>query len=140
MKIFIDTNLWVRFFLQDVQAHYEITRNLLAKVETGELRAYTSTIVLLELQYVLQKLYKLSREGLIEAFGVIKRLRKLTIIEKTNFDLALKFYKQYRIKFSDCLIASQLGEGMVLVSFDEELAKIKDITIRKPQEMLTRES
>lgn len=140
MKIFIDTNLWVRFFLQDVQAQYEITKNLLAKVEIGELRAYTSAIVLLELQYVLQKFYKLSYEGLIEAFGVIKRLRKLTIIEKTNFDLALKYYKQYHIKFSDCLIASQLKEDMVLVSFDEELAKIKETTVKKPQEVLIKES
>lgn len=135
MKIFIDTNLWARFFLQDIQAQYAITKDLLAKVEEGELHAYTSTIVLLELQYVLQKLYKLSPEGLVEAFEVIKKLRGLTIIEKTDFDLALKFYKQYRIKFSDCLIASQIKKEVILVSFDEELSKIKEITVKKPQEI-----
>ena len=135
MKIFIDTNLWVRFFIQDVQAQYEVTKSLLSKVEAGELKVYTSTIVLLELQYVLQKLYKLSLEGLIEVFEVIKRLRGITIIDKTDFDLALKFYKQYRIKFTDCLIASQLGEDMMLVSFDEELSKIKEIIVKKPQEI-----
>lgn len=136
MKIFIDTNLWVRFFIQDVQAQYEITKSLLSKVEVGELKVYTSTIVLLELQYVLQKLYKLSLEGLIEVFEVIKRLRGITIIDKTDFDLALKFYKQYRIKFTDCLIASQLPEDTILVSFDEELSKIKEVVVKKPQEVL----
>lgn len=136
MKIFIDTNLWVRFFIQDIQDQYEATRDLLSWVEEGKLKAYTSTIVLLELQYVLQKLYKLSYEGVIEVFEVIQKLRRITIIEKTNFDLALKFYKQYRIKLPDCLIASQLPKDTILISFDEELAKIKEIAVKKPQEVL----
>lgn len=136
MKIFLDTNLWVRFFIQDIQDQYETTKNLLAQVEAGNLKPYTSTIVLLELQYVLQKLYKLSYEGIIEVFEVIQKLRRITIIEKTDFDLALKFYKQYRIKFTDCLIASQLPKDTVLVSFDEELSKIKEVVVKKPQEVL----
>ena len=136
MKIFIDTNLWVRFFIQDVQAQYEISKNLLAKVEVGEFKVYTSTIVLLELQFVLQKLYKLTFEGLNEVFEVIKNLRGITIIDKTDFDLAWKFYKKYKIKFSDCLIASQLPKKTILVSFDEELSKIKEIEVKNPLTLL----
>lgn len=135
MKIFIDTNLWVRFFIQDIQNQYEATKSLLARVEIGELKAYTSTIVLLELQFVLQRLYKLSFEGVIEIFEAIRKVREIVIIEKTNFDLALTFYRKYRIKLPDCLIASQLPKNVVLVSFDEELPKIKEITVKKPQEI-----
>lgn len=136
MKIFIDTNLWVRFFIQDIQDQYEATSRVLAKAEVGEVKVYTSTIVLLELQFILQKLYKLSFEGMVEIFDVILKVRGITIIEQTNFDLALKFYRQYRIKFPDCLITSQLPKGTVLISFDEELSKIKEITVKKPHDIL----
>lgn len=135
MKIFLDTNLWARFFIQDIQDQYETTKDLLALVEEGRLKVYTSTVVLLELQYVLQKLYKLSFKEMIKVFEAIKRIRRITIIERTNFDLALQFYKQYQIKFPDCLIASQLPKNTVLVSFDEELSKIKEIIVKKPQEI-----
>lgn len=135
MKIFIDTNLWVRFFIQDVADQYEMTKSLLARVEAGEVKAYTSTIVLLELQFVLQKLYKLSFEGVLEVFEIIQKVREMTIIEKTNFALALKYYRQYRIKFPDCLIASQLPKEIILISFDEELSRIKEIMVKKPQDI-----
>lgn len=140
MKIFIDTNIWVRFFIQDVPDQYEITKNLLSRVEAGELRAYTSAIVLLELQFVLQKIYKLSLAGVLEVFEVIKKVREMTIIEKTNFGLALEFYRKYKIKFPDCLISSQIPQNTILVSFDEELSKIKEITVKKPQEILVNKS
>ncbi|MBI2017928.1 PIN domain-containing protein [Candidatus Daviesbacteria bacterium] len=136
MKIFIDTNIWVRFFIQDVPDQYEITKNLLSRVEAGELRAYTSAIVLLELQFVLQKIYKLSLAGVLEVFEVIKKVREMTIIEKTNFGLALEFYRKYKIKFPDCLISSQIPKDTILVSFDEELSKIKEITVKNPQEIV----
>jgi len=136
MKIFIDTNLWVRFFIQDIVDQYEMTKSLLARVEAGEVKAYTSTIVLLELQFVLQKLYKLSFEGVLEVFEIIQKVREMTIIDKTNFRSALKFYKKYKIKLPDCLIASQLPKDTILVSFDEELSKIKEITVKKPQEVV----
>lgn len=136
MKIFIDTNLWVRFFIQDIPDQYEATKSLLERVEQGELKIYTSTIILLELQYVLQKLYKLSLAGMIEVFEIILKVRGITVVDKTNIKQALQFYKKYKIKFTDCLIASQLPKEAVLVSFDEELVKIKEIMVKKPQEIM----
>ncbi len=135
-KVFIDTNLWVRLFIKDNQEQFEKTKMLLAAVEEGSIRAYTSTIVFLELQFVLQKLYKLSHEGVIEIFEIIRKVRNITVIEKTNLDLAIKLFKLYKIKFPDCLIASQLSEDTVLISFDEQLSKIKEIEVRSPEEIV----
>lgn len=136
-KFFIDTNPWVRFFIEDNQEQFDQTKVLLAQIEEGNFRAYTSTIVLLELQFVLQKLYHLSFEKTIEIFEIICKIRNITIIEKTNLDLAIKFLKLYKIKFPDCLIASQLPKNTVLVSFDEELSKIREITVKNPKQVLS---
>lgn len=136
-KFFIDTNLWVRFFIEYNQEQFDQTKSLLAQVEKGNFRVYTSTIVLLELQFVLQKLYHLSFEKTIEIFEIICKIRNITIIEKTNLDLAIKFLKLYKIKFPDCLVASQLPKDTILVSFDEELSKIKEITVKNPKQVLS---
>ncbi|MBI2600573.1 PIN domain-containing protein [Candidatus Daviesbacteria bacterium] len=135
-KVFIDTNLWVRFFICDIKDQFEVTKKLLENIEEGSFKAYTSTIVLLELQFVLQRLYHLSFEGILDVFDIVRKTRNITIIEKTNFDLALKFYQQHKIKFPDCLIASQLPKDATLISFDEELGKISEVITKKPQDLL----
>ncbi len=136
-KIFLDTNIWVRFFVEDNQEQFDQTKILLTQVGEGNLRVYTSTVVLLELQFVLQKLYHLSFEKTVEVFEIIRNVRNITVIEKTNLNLAIKFLKLYKIKFPDCLIASQLPKNTVLVSFDEELSKIKEITVKTPGQVFS---
>lgn len=135
-KIFIDTNIWVRFFIKDDKEQFELTKMLLTKIEEGNFRPYTSTIVFLELQFVLLRIYNLSFEGVIEIFEIIRGMRNITVIEKTNLDVTIKFLKQYKLRFPDCLIASQLPKDTVLVSFDEELPKIKEIEVKNPQQLL----
>lgn len=140
MRIFLDTNFWVRLFLEDNQEQLTICKQLISQIENGEFQAYISSVVLLEISYVLKSVYKLPFSKIIEIMDSIFTLRGITIIDKTDARTALKFYKKYKIKFTDCLIASQIGKGMTLVSFDEEFSKIKEITVQKPQEVLTGES
>lgn len=136
-KIFLDTNLWIRFFIEDDQTQFAQTKQLLNLVEEGKIRAYISTIVFLEIQFVLQKLYHLPFEKIIGIFDIILKVRNITVVEKTNLALAIKFFKLYKIKFPDCLIASQLPKNAILASFDEELSKISEITVKNPKQILT---
>lgn len=136
MKIFLDTNFWIRLFLEGNQEQLTICKQLISQIESGGFQPYTSGIVFLEISYVLKSVYKIPFSKIIEILSTILTLRGITVIDKTNTKKAFKFYRKYKIKFTDCLIASQLGKGMVLVSFDEELSKIKEITVKKPQEFL----
>ncbi len=136
MKVFLDTNIWVRFFTKDVKEQFEAVKKLFGQIDEGSLRPYTSTIVLLELQFILQKLYSLSFDDMIEVFSVVRETRNITIIEKTSFNLAYEFYLKYKIKFPDCLIASQLPENITLVTFDEEFKKVKEIVSKTPAQVI----
>lgn len=136
MKIFLDTNFWIRLYLEDNQEQLAVCKDLISQIESGEFQTYTSSIVFLEISYVLKGVYNLPFSKIIEILDSIFTLRGITLIDKTDTKKALKFYKKYKIKFTDCLIASQLGKDVVLVSFDEELAKIKEIVVKKPQEVL----
>lgn len=135
MKIFLDTNFLLRVFLQDNQLQFESCKNLISQIEEGKFSVYTSSIVFLEISYVLKSVYKLPYQAIIDILDSVLEIRGIIIIEKTNTKLAFEFYKKYKMKFTDCLIASQLPKGIILVSFDEELSKIKEIVVKKPNQI-----
>ena len=135
MKVFLDTNFLLRLFLKDNQEQFEACYNLISQIEEGEFSVYTSSIVILEVNYVLKSVYKLPFKEIIDILDSILEIRGITVIEKTNTKLALEFYKKYKIKLTDCLIASQLPKNTILISFDEELSRIKEIEVRKPQQI-----
>ena len=135
LKIFLDTNVWLRYFVKNDRDQYEAAFNLVSMAEGGLIRVYTSSVVLMEINHVARRIYQIPKDQVIIWFKAIQKIRNITIVEKTDFVLALSFYQKYNIKLADCIIASQLPKSTVLVSFDEELSKIKDISVKKPQEI-----
>lgn len=135
-KVFFDTNLWLRFFLKDNEKQYKIVKKILSLSEEGKFYSYTSSLVFLEINYVLKSFYKLSDYKILKYLTAIKKMRNITILEKTNLDKALIYFKKYKIKLSDCLLASQLKKEIVLLSFDKELTKIKEIVTKFPENFL----
>lgn len=136
-KLFLDTNIWLRYFIKSDLDQYEAALNLISLAERGELQVYTSSVVFMEINYVAKRIYQIPKDQIVIWFKAILKIRNIMLIEKTNFDLALTFYQKYNIKLADCVIASQLPKKVTLVSFDEELSKIKEIAVKKPQQVLT---
>lgn len=124
MKIFLDTNVLLRFFLGDVEEQFKETEALLGEIEAGRHRVYTSSIVLLEIAYVASKLYKMPHKDVVDVLEAVRQIRGLTVIERTDSERAIKLWKKHKIKLADCLIASQVPTDMVVVSYDKELAKL----------------
>lgn len=136
MKLFLDTNVLLRVFLEDNQQQLTTCKQLIAQIEEGKFSVYTSGIIFLEMSYVLKSVYQIPYQEIIQILSSVFEIRGITIIEKTNTKLALEMYKKYKIKFTDCLIASQLPKDTILVSFDEELSKLREITVKNPQQIL----
>lgn len=135
-KIFLDSNIWIRYFLHD-NSQFEEVEKLIVAIEEGKFSPYTSAIVLLEICFVLQSYYKYPKSNLEPYLEAVLKLRSLTTIEKTNTDKALSYFHEHNIKFSDCLIASQIPKDMILVTFDKEFDKIKAVSSKAPAELLS---
>lgn len=135
-KLLLDTNIWLRFFLRDDEKHYQEVVTLIGSIEEGTHRAYTSSLIFLELFYVLKKTYLFSNEDINDIFTSIEQVRGITILETTNSAQALTWFRKYRVKLSDCLIASTLYEDMILVTYDAEFKKIDGILVNQPSELL----
>ncbi|MDZ7586574.1 MAG: PIN domain-containing protein [Patescibacteria group bacterium] len=132
-KLFLDTNVWLRFILEDSEQANDC-RELITQIEAGKWRVYTSTIVMLEINYVLNSVYKIKIGQALGDLEAILKIRNLTLIEKTDFRKALKFYKQTKIKLTDCLIAAQLPPEMILVSYDRDFQKFP-VRVKRPDEL-----
>ena len=135
-KLFLDTNLFLRFFLKDDENQYQNVYNLFAQIEEGKFKPYASSIVFLELNYVARNIYKLSINEILDYIDAVKKMRGMTIIEKTDAEEATNLYGKYRIKLGDCFIATQLPKGAILVTYDEDFKKIKEIQSQTPEETL----
>lgn len=135
-KLFLDTNIILRFFLKDNESQYQDVCDLFAKIEEGAFKPYTSSIVFMELNYVVRNIYKLPIDEVLDYIDAIKKMRGMTVIEKTDTDNAVNLYKKYKIKLGDCFIATQLPKEAILVSYDSDFKKLKEIKSQTPDEIL----
>lgn len=135
-RIFIDTNVWLRFLTADEKRQFEDCQRLLVLSEQGRFKPYTSTIVLLEIAYTLASFYRAGKKEIISDLEDLLKTRNLTLIEKSDFSKALILFKRYQIKLADCLIATQLPKGVVLCTYDQEFKRIKGISGLTPKEVL----
>ena len=127
VRVFLDTSVLVRYFAADDEAKFEETKKFVERVLNGEIIPYISSIVMLELFYVLNSIYKLPKQKCIEVLEVVRGLRNCILVEKTNFDRAMVYHKKYKVKLTDCVIATQIPKQASFVTYDKEFLKIKDL-------------
>ena len=67
MKIYyVDTNVFLRFLLNDIPAQYAIVEELFNKAKNEKVKLVVPQIIIFEIQFVLATLYHLSKPEIIE--------------------------------------------------------------------------
>lgn len=135
-KVFLETSVFIRYLTADDEIKFKDCLKLIELIEKGKIRPYTSNIVILEILFILTRLYRFAKKEALEAIKKILDLRNLTLIETTNTKKAIKIFEKYNIKFPDCLIATQVPTGAKLVSYDTDFSKITTLACATPQEFL----
>lgn len=125
VKVFVETSVFMRFLTADDPQKFQDCVVFFEKIEQGKIRPYTSNIVILEILFLLTRLYGFPKARVLQDLGKILNLRNITLIEKTNTRRALKMFGQHNIKYADCLITSQIPPKTTLVTYDEDFAKLK---------------
>lgn len=67
----LDTNVIIRFLVNDNQTQGKIVRNVLQQAEQAGKQFHISNVVVLECIYVLDSVYKLSRQDILDAFAAM---------------------------------------------------------------------
>lgn len=137
-KVFLDTSLFIRLFTKDLPHQHEQCEILFQAVQSGRFKPYISNIVLAEIVFVLSRTYRFPKQIIIGALGSVLKIRNLTLLETTSSHDAIKLYRDYSIKYQDCLIVTQLPDDVTLVSYDREFNKILSIDLATPDEIINK--
>ncbi|MBQ8385700.1 MAG: PIN domain-containing protein [Spirochaetaceae bacterium] len=112
---YVDTNILLRFIIDDNKELADIAENILKLDECHLLPE-----VIPEIIYVLRSVYKYRREDIAQA---IQRLLPLVVVkEQLLTNLALTYFAQFNLDYVDCiLLARNKLYGREVATFDKEL-------------------
>ena len=74
---------------------------------------------------------KLAAE-VLDYIEAVRKMRGMTVMEKTDTKRAINLYRKYKIKLGDCFIVMQVPKGAILVTYDEDFKKIKEVSSQTP--------
>jgi predicted nucleic-acid-binding protein len=123
--IALDTNVLVRFLVEDDPAQTRRAKAVLQKaLDAGE-ALFVPEVVLCEVAWVLQRRYEYGRAEIGQVLGELLRARQLSFSDGEKIGRAVTAYKSGRGGFSDNLIAEDAksaGCGAV-ATFDRKLLR-----------------
>ncbi|MES1199387.1 MAG: type II toxin-antitoxin system VapC family toxin [Pseudomonadota bacterium] len=115
----LDTNVLVRFFVQD-DAHQASIANALLMKLTPEIPGFVSNVVLAELIWVLAASYGIARDRIGAIVERLVNAKELVIENAACARRALAIFQSANVDFADALIAELAHEAgcTEVVTFD----------------------
>ena len=122
---YIDANYFLRFILKDNLAQWKIANNYFEKAKQEKIKLVFLTEVILEIEYVMRKVYKLNRKLIFKYISTLLVINSFEIVDREVLKLALLTYLDKNIDFVDAILfyKSKNRQAEVL-SFDKDFDKI----------------
>lgn len=130
--VFVDTNVFLRFFVKDVASQYEKTRALFERAEEGKIKLETSELVIAEIVWVLESFYGFTRKEVAEVITTLLASRNLKIASHARISEAVRLYASGNMDFIDaCNIAYlKSKEFTKIATFDSKhFKKVEGLSI-----------
>lgn len=127
----IDTNLIVRYLVQDHETHARAAERLFESCDRGDAVIVILPVVLAECVFVLDSFYDRSRRDIASA---LSRLISSPNVEVERRELYLDAFDRYartKIHFVDCILAANAAaDGLPIATFDRDFRKFPDIRVQ----------
>jgi predicted nucleic acid-binding protein len=125
----VDTNLIVRYLVQDHEKHAKAAGKLFDACDRGDVVIVVLPAVLAECVFVLESFYEHPRGDIASALGRLISSPGVEIDGAIHLD-ALDRYRKTKVHFVDCLIAATAAtEDMPVASFDQDFRKFTDVRV-----------
>ena len=124
--IALDTNVLVRFLVQDDQLQFERARRLIKREAGRGDSVFISLLVLLETEWVLRSRYEFSKSEIIDTYSGLLDSVEVRFEDEAALEQALFVWQESNAEFADCLIGARhllLGCSGT-ASFDEKAVKL----------------
>ncbi len=122
----LDTNVLVRYVVQDDEAQLAAAKRLIRKCVAEGQSLFVPVTVTLELEWVLRAGFEYQKDEVMEVLSNLFSAAELSFESERALEVALQLYRNGTADFADCLhiaLAAQAGESP-LWTFDKRAAKI----------------
>jgi predicted nucleic-acid-binding protein len=125
----VDTNLIVRYLVQDHEKHAKAAGKLFDACDRGDVVIVVLPAILAECVFVLESFYEHRRGDIASALGRLISSPGVEIDAAIHLD-ALDRYRKTKVHFVDCLIAATATtENLQVTSFDQDFRKFTDVRV-----------
>ena len=126
----VDTNLIVRYLVQDHEKHARAASKLFDACDRGDVEIVVLPVVLAECVFVLESFYGHLRGVIASTLERLISSPGVEISEMTVHLDALKRYQGTRAHFVDCLIAATaVAKNVPVSTFDQDFRKFVDVRV-----------
>ncbi len=122
-RYYLDTNVLLRYLLQDHMAQFQKVEDLFALADKGEIELVVEREIFFELDFVLRRLYQLTRREVAEFLQSILDTRFLMIPDRELlYESAQAFRKDTKLDYVDRLLMTLAKRNRAEVfSFDKAI-------------------
>lgn len=126
----LDTNVLVRFIMQDDERQAQLASSLIESLR-AEAPGFVSAVSVVELIWVLDSCYGLTRKQLAAALEGLLRTQELVVENAETMWKALRLFRDAKGGFADCLIACSASSAGCerTMTFDRDAAKHCNMTL-----------
>ena len=133
---FLDTNILLRHFLQDVPDQSRRASAYIGRIEAGERQVRVSDLVIFEIVYTLQRQYRQPKDKIRDGVLAILDLPGIILTGKRRYRRIFDLYVNLNISFADSyhVVLMQQRSISDIVSFDREFDRVPGIRRVEPSE------
>lgn len=134
-KAFIDTSVLLRMLVRDDDLKARACQRLLKESKQRGLLLYLLPVVILEIVWVLEKVYKFDRKQVRELVDAILNTPELKVELDEVFRRALVMYEEKNVKFADAVMGYWGLERNVSTVFtydEKDFKRIEGLEVHRP--------
>jgi predicted nucleic-acid-binding protein len=134
-KAFVDTSVILRILVRDDEGKVAAVERLLLSARRSGKRLHVLPVTILEVVWVLEKVYELDRHSIRELADAILNTGELIVENGEVFRKALAVYDEKNVKFADAVMGVWgIARGLKTVyTYDEkDFRRIGELEVVKP--------
>ena len=134
---FVDTNLFIRFFVNDNPDQHRSACHLFKQLREGQVKIIAPHTVIDEVVFVLSspKLYQRSRQEIAACLMPMLKLRGMQVYQREAIVSALSLYANTNLDFADCVTVTLAKAGQVksIYTFDMDFDANEGVNRLEPE-------
>jgi len=132
--IFLDTNIFLRFFLKENELVFKDLERLFNEIISGNIICISNAIIIAEVIWVLDRFCKWNKEKICKNVELILNTPNIRFRERPIIIEAINLYREENINFIDAYNYFFMRANGIdkIYSFDRDFDKLPDIKRLEP--------